>query len=464
MTKSDATAYWTARLTELAAAGQVPGAVLGIWADGQQTLACAGVLSTVTGVPVTSDSVFQLGSITKPWTATMIMQLAEEGKLSLDSTVAQLLPGLKVGVTDVSEVVTIRQLLTHTSGIDGDIFTDTGRGDDCIERYMALLADAGLTYPPGAAYSYSNSGFVLLGRIIEVLDGRVWDESLRQRLIGPLGLASTVTLPEEAILRRAAVGHREHPRELDPVSSWMLARALGPAGLITASAADVLAFARMHLDGGIGGDGVRVLSEDSAAAMRQPQARIPTAGHAADWVGLPWRLRQWGDRQLFGHDGSTIGQTAYLRIEPDSGIAVCLLTNAADSQNLYRAVFSEVFGELLGVTPPADPEPVSGPAGADYSRHAGRYERVSRRYDIFGRASGLRAVFETTGQLAALRESQTEELDLYPSDASGENFVCRSHDAEPWTSVSFGTLADGTAYLYSGGRVTRRTGDVTGVA
>jgi CubicO group peptidase (beta-lactamase class C family) len=458
MTKSDATARWTGRLTELAAAGRVPGAVLGIWADGQLTLAAAGVLSTATGVPVTTDSVFQIGSITKPWTATMIMQLVEEGKLSLDTTIAQVLPGLKVGVTDVSQSVTIRQLLTHTSGIDGDIFTDTGRGDDCIERYMAVLADAELAYPPGAAYSYSNSGFVLLGRIIEVLDGRVWDESLRQRLVGPLGLASTVTLPEEAILHRAAVGHREHPSELDPVSAWMLARALGPAGLITASAADVLTFARVQLDGGVGGAGVRVLSADSVAAMRQPQARIPAAGHAADWVGLPWRLRQWGDRQLFGHDGSTIGQTAYLRIEPDSGVTVCLLTNAADSQTLYHALFSEVFGELCGVTPPADPEPASAPAGADYSRHAGRYERMSRRYDILGRAGGLRGVFETTGQLAALREPAAEELDLYPSDASGDNFVCRSHEDEAWTSVSFGTLADGTAYLYSGGRVTRRVG------
>jgi CubicO group peptidase (beta-lactamase class C family) len=247
--KSDATARWTGRLTELAAAGRVPGAVLGIWADGQLTLAAAGVLSTATGVPVTTDSVFQIGSITKPW------------------------------------------------------------------------------------------GFVLLGRIIEMLDARVWDESLRQRLVGPLGLASTVTLPEEAILHRAAVGHREHPGELDPVSAWMLARALGPAGLITASAADVLAFARVQLDGGVGGAGVRVLSADSVAAMRQPQARIPAAGHAADWVGLPWRLRQWGDRQLFGHDGSTIGQTAYLQIEPDSGVAVCLLTNAADSQTLYQALY-----------------------------------------------------------------------------------------------------------------------------
>jgi hypothetical protein len=117
-----------------------------------------------------------------------------------------------------------------------------------------------------------------------------------------------------------------------------------------------------------------------------------------------------------------------------------------------------VFGELCGVTPPADPEPASAPAGADYSRHAGRYERMSRRYDIFGRAGGLRGVFETTGQLAASRESAAEELDLYPSDASGDNFVCRSHEDEAWTSVSFGMLADGTAYLYSGGRVTRRVG------
>src|SRR5262249_54310070 len=158
------------------------------------------------------------------------------------------------------------------------------------------------TAPVGAAYSYCNSGFVVLGRIIEVLDGRGWDESLRKRIIQPLALSQTVTLPEEAILRRAAVGHRGHPHEDEPVSTWALARALGPAGLVTASAGDVLTFARMHLDGGVATDGTRLLSSESAAAMREPVRPIPSFGGRGDAVGLTWRLVKWGGRMTFGHD------------------------------------------------------------------------------------------------------------------------------------------------------------------
>ena len=107
MTNADATAYWTDRLEEHAKATRVRGATLGLWVDGQQHLAATGVLSTATGVPVTTDSLFQIGSITKPWTATMIMQLIDEGKLSLDTTVAQVLPGLRrLGVADTAELVT----------------------------------------------------------------------------------------------------------------------------------------------------------------------------------------------------------------------------------------------------------------------------------------------------------------------------------------------------------------------
>ena len=140
----------------------------------------------------------------------MIMQLVDEGLLSLDSTVSEVLPGAQLGAADVGGQVTVRHLLTHTSGIDGDIFTDTGRGDDCVERYVSLLAEVPSVFAPGATYSYCNSGYVLLGRIIEVIDGQSWDESLRARLIGPLAATQTVTLPEEAILRRAAVGHHRY--------------------------------------------------------------------------------------------------------------------------------------------------------------------------------------------------------------------------------------------------------------
>ena len=189
-------AKWTTRLGELARQARVPGAVLGIWAGGQEILAARGVLNRATRVRVSTDSVFQVGSITKPWTATMIMQLIDAGLLSLDTTVAQALPGLRLGAADLAEQVTVAHLLTHTSGIDGDIFTDTGRGDDCVERYVGLLERARSAFPPGGAYSYCNSGWVVLGRIIEVLDGRSWDESLRERLCGPLELTQTVTLPK----------------------------------------------------------------------------------------------------------------------------------------------------------------------------------------------------------------------------------------------------------------------------
>src|SRR6059058_1272765 len=163
-------ANWTARLNELATDANVTGAALGIWSDGQETLAAHGVLNAATQVPVTTDSVFQVGSITKIWTATMIMQLVDEGLLSLDTTVSEVLPGTRLGTADVGGQVTVRHLLTHTSGIDGDVFTDTGRGDDCVERYVGLLAEVPSVFAPGATYSYCNSGYVLLGRIIEVID------------------------------------------------------------------------------------------------------------------------------------------------------------------------------------------------------------------------------------------------------------------------------------------------------
>jgi CubicO group peptidase (beta-lactamase class C family) len=457
MTTVDATAYWAGRLAEHAKATRVRGATLGLWVDGQQHLAATGVLSTATGVPVTTDSLFQIGSITKPWTATMIMQLIDEGKLSLDTTVAQVLPGLRrLGVDDTAAQVTVRHLLTHTSGLDGDIFTSTGRGGDCVQRYVEdLLPDAAQVFPVGAAYSYCNSGYVVLGRIIEVLDGREWDASLRQRLIEPLGLTQTVTLPEEAILHRAAVGHRERPHDEEPVPEWGLTRACGPAGLITASASDVITFARLHLADGLADDGTRVLSAAAAISMREPLVKIPGLAAGVTDVGLSWRLADWDGRRMYGHDGSTIGQNAFLRIDAQSRVIACLLTNASDGVELYRRVFSEIFSQYSSVRVPDEPGPASGVvlAETDLGRHAGRYERESRRMDFEVRDGRLHGVMLTTGPLAESRDAEPDEFDLYPADASGDNFVCRSFDDEPWSPVSFGTLEDGTPYCFIG-RVT----------
>jgi CubicO group peptidase (beta-lactamase class C family) len=455
----DMTSHWTDRLRELAAAERVPGAGLGVWADGRETLAAHGVLNAATGVDTTADSLFQIGSITKVWTATMIMQLADEGRLSLGATVSQILPGVRLGREDAAAEVTIRHLLTHTSGVDGDIFTDTGRGADCVERYVGTLAQAARIFPPGAAYSYCNSGFVLLGRVIEVLDGREWDASLGERLIGPLGLGQTVTLPEQAILHRAATGHRKHPYQDDPVSVWGLPRSLAPAGLITASVHDVLTFARLHLDDGVTADGTRLLSQASVSAMRQSQHEI--ADGRADAVGLAWRLNRWDGRRIIGHDGGTIGQSAFLRIDPAERVAACLLTNSPQAQGLCQRLFSEIFSACAGITVPDSPGPAAEPAESDLRQHAGRYERTSERFDVSVRDGRLHVISATTSDLAAFSDEGPQEFDLFPADsagAAGDNFVCRLYDHQPWTPVIFGRLGDQTPYLYLGGRVTPRVG------
>ncbi|GAA3202113.1 hypothetical protein GCM10020255_107310 [Rhodococcus baikonurensis] len=203
--------YWQYRLDTLSAKYGVPGASLGILTTTRsgfdRTVVTSGVVSTRTGVAATPDTLFQMGSISKVWTATLIMQLVEEGLLDLDAPVRNILPDFAVDDAVATATVTTRQLLTHTSGIDGDVFIDGGRGDDCVERYVAALKSTVQLFAPGTDWSYCNTGFVIAGRIIEVLRGKSWDAVLRERIIEPLGLAKTTTLPEETALHRAAVGH-----------------------------------------------------------------------------------------------------------------------------------------------------------------------------------------------------------------------------------------------------------------
>ena len=133
----------------LAERHKVPGAALGILRTGagrrrpdEVVEAAYGYANFPARIEATTDTLFQIGSMSKVWTATMAMQLVDEGKLDLDAPVADVLPELRLADAEVAKTVTVRHLLNHTSGIDGDVFTDTGRGDDCVEKYVALLAGA----------------------------------------------------------------------------------------------------------------------------------------------------------------------------------------------------------------------------------------------------------------------------------------------------------------------------------
>ncbi|WP_112239711.1 serine hydrolase [Kribbella monticola] len=453
-------AHWQHRLDTLAAKHGVPGAALGILRlqdglDDELVEAATGVVFKDTGVATTADSLFQIGSISKVWTATLAMQLVDEGLLDLDAPIIEVLPELRLGDPDVAKQVTLRHLLTHTSGIDGDVFTDTGRGDDCLEKYVDGLAEVGQNHPLGATWSYCNAGFSLTGRVIEKVTGKTWDQVLRERILVPLGLEHTATLPEEVLLHRAAVGHVGEPGE-EPTRApvWMLPRSLGPAGTIISTVADTLAFARLHLKGGVAPDGTRVLREETAALMASKQADLPDKHTLGDSWGLGWIRFDWDGRRLIGHDGNTIGQAAFLRVLPSEGLAVALLTNGGNTRDLYQDLYREIFAELADVTMPTPLAPPAEPPKVDLHKHAGRYERASTIEEILIRDGEAVLRTTVTGPLAELLPEPTHEYPLVPVDDSGDLFAVRPPGSLTWMPVTFYSLPTGEKYLHAGVRAT----------
>jgi CubicO group peptidase (beta-lactamase class C family) len=439
-------AYWRSRLAALIARHGVPGAALGILRDGRIIDVAAGVLNRRTHVAATPDSVFNLGSITKVWTATMIMQLVDEGALSLDTPVVRVLPEFAVADAAATAAITVRHLLSHTSGID-DMYAETGRGDDCVARYVAKLRDLPQVRPVGATFSYSNAGIVVAGRIVEVLTGQTWDAALRERVVGPLGLTATVTLPEEAILHRVAVGHPGGPGA-PPTRVWSGPRSLAPTGRITARVHDLLAFVRMHLAGGTAPDGTRLLSADSARAMTAREADLPCPSIMGDSWGLGWSRDTWDGQLVIGHSGVGIGQLAFLRVLPGHGFAVALLTNGGDGPALYHDVFAETFRELAGVTMPAPFLPPAEPAPIDVAPYEGRYyARSDTAVELVRRDGAPVLRLLATGLLRDRFSAAAGDFPLVPVAAG--RFAMRTDDSRTWEIVQAHELLDGTPYLYS---------------
>jgi CubicO group peptidase (beta-lactamase class C family) len=438
----------------------VPAASVAVLRGDETDAAASGILNLGTGVEATPDSLFQIGSITKVWTATLVMQLVEEGRLELDAPVRRYLPGFRVADESVSEAVTIRHLLTHSSGIDGDHFLDTGRGDDALELYVESCSELQQVHPLGATMSYCNTGFTVLGRVIEVVTDSVWDDVLRTRLVEPLGLTHTATLPEDVLRFRAAIGHIQPPGqgEPSPASVWGIPRSAGPAGTICSTATDLLEFARLHLRDGLGRDGERLLGEEPARAMRQPLIEVPTGGigeSEAHW-GLGWSVYTWSGRTVVGHDGGTIGQTAFFRVVPDSNAAVALLTNGGDPYGLFRELCGEILAEAAGLELPPEPVPPEAPPAVEAASYVGRYERASVSLEVQARDGDLVAV-QTVSGIAAELTPEPVELPLVPLDPEQELFLTQ-HPAlrGAWMPVCFTTFPDGQRCFHVGGRATPR--------
>ncbi len=149
----------------------VPGVAVGVYHDGEEHYAFHGVTSLENPLPVDEHTLFQFGSTGKTFTATAIMRLVDQGRVDLDATVRTYLPELRLQDEDVAQRVTVLQLLNHTAGWSGDVFENTGDGDDALARYVEAMADVEQVTPLGAEVSYNNASLSIAGRIIEKVTG-----------------------------------------------------------------------------------------------------------------------------------------------------------------------------------------------------------------------------------------------------------------------------------------------------
>ncbi|MDR6865701.1 CubicO group peptidase (beta-lactamase class C family) [Microbacterium resistens] len=373
---SDLGAWVAETLPGLIQRAGVPAASVGVLVGDEVFTSSAGILNLGTGVEADDDSVFQIGSITKVWTTTLVMQLVDDGLVDLDLPVRSYVPEFAIADEDAASAITVRQLLSHVSGFEGDIFTDTGVGDDCVEKYIRVLADVPQLFAPGERFSYNNAAFVVLGRIVEVLRGKPYDQALREHLIAPLGLPRVATSASEAIMFRAALGHIPAPGSdgVVPAPVWNLVRSNAPAGsMLAMTARDLLGFARMHIDGGTAADGTRVLSAAGVAAMQERQVELPDLGLMGNAWGLGWEIFDWEGGTVIGHDGGTIGQNAFLRIAPEAGVAVVVLTNGGGTVEVFEEIVRRAFDQLAGIVVPSFPVPPAEPAEVDLDRILGTY-------------------------------------------------------------------------------------------
>jgi CubicO group peptidase (beta-lactamase class C family) len=453
-----------ARLSELIAEHKVPGAQLAVLDGDELVESAAGVLSLRTGCATTTDALFLPGSIGKLYTATLVLQLVEEGRLDLDTPIRAYLPEFRVQDEQAADVVTPRNLLSHTSGFDGDHFTDTGRGDDALALYVAGCADLPQIAPPGLIWSYSNSGYSILGRIVEVLRDATFEDVLLERIFEPLALEHTVSFADEAILHPVSVGHDpdpEDPERLVVGSPWALARAFGPMGAaVIASAGDVLRFVRPHLGGAE--EGARLLDANLVAAMQEEQVGLVDDLLGRAW-GLGWILDRWGEIDVIGHDGNSIGQNAFMRVAPGERFGFCLQTNVGSALLLYREIANWLFGERFGVGPSPDPKVIDERAVADPARYTGLYQREGLRLEVG--ADDSAHLLATVTPTHAVAESQgwppMIDLPLQPTDRP-DTFMLRVPIADADLPAVFFAPEDPggkPTYLHYGGRAKRRVSD-----
>lgn len=316
----------------------VVGTQVALLVDGEVTSASVGMSDAGSGVPMTDQATMPIASVTKPMVATVIARLVARGGFALDDPVASCVPEL--ASSDWARRATVRQLLANTSGVPlrrGREFAFPATGRDAFALYAADIAPDRPLTPPGEVWGYQNTGWNLLGRVIEAATGLLWEEAMRTELFVPLGMGSSRFFHEGDVERPSCcyeVDGGQH-REAE---AWAN-RANGPGGAgLWSSALDLIRFVRPHVEGG------------EYELLRTPHASPPLPNFLDEWC-LGMARFGYDGGPVWGWDGIGPGHRAILRFLPQRG-AIAFLANTSTGRPLYRSVFPALLQECFGVVMP----------------------------------------------------------------------------------------------------------------
>ncbi len=352
---------------------QVPGVAVGIWHEGREFAEGFGITSVEHPLPVTPDTLFQTGSISKTFTGTLLMQLVEQGKVDLDAPVRKYIKDFKLHDKEVARKVTVRHLLTHMGGWVGDYFNDFGNGDDALDKMVKDIARLPQIQPLGTIWSYNNTGFNVASRIIEVVTRKPYEQVAQERLFDPLGLKMTFFYPSDVLFtHRFVVGHQKVKSKIQVARPWAIGRAGNGVGGVVSTVRDLLKYARFHMSNGK----KNVITGKSLRAMRVPQADAGARG----LMGITWFIRKAGDLTIYAHGGATNGQQAYFAFIPGEDFALAILTNSDDGGIITAGIFNYAL-ELYFHVKSKLPKPIKTPAN-ELKNYVGRYRIGTECFDL----------------------------------------------------------------------------------
>ncbi|MEU1387895.1 MULTISPECIES: serine hydrolase domain-containing protein [unclassified Nonomuraea] len=381
----------------------IPGFVAGVHHAGEQIVVAHGTANLATGAPMLEDTGFLFGSVTKVLTTTLVLQQVERGVLDLDAQVVTYLPELALSGPGAADKILVRHLISHTNGIDADLYFPDAKGRDALKIYVEGLATrCGTLFEPGEQLSYSNGGMIVAGRLLEAVTGLSFPELLERDIYAPVGMKDSSTSAEQAILRSTAVGHFLDPGTMTaaPTGMFTLPDTWGPAGgTPIGTVTDLLAFGRTHLAGGVSPSGSRVLSAESTALMQRVWHDLDTPNVPP--MGLGWVRYPFGDTTVLAMSGASPGGVSILCVVPDHDLIFTAFGNSPGAIMVQDRLLQWLLREHLGVRIPA--LITEKEQDVDLTPYVGTYRSDQLRIDV------------------SIVEGQLEERVTYePADAAQE--------------------------------------------